>query len=419
MRVLFVHPYFPGQFKNIALHFRNSDIHEVVAFHRGLRDGREMPLIEGITMIEYGNDVQTNLPPSSPIYSTERFIREAASMAHQANNLRESGWQPDLVFSHAAWGSTAFLHDVFPRAKYVKYCEWFYNNRKESTEFLSDERDLLARIQTNIHNVPLLSEMMRADALISPTNWQKSQFPPHLAAALTIVPDGVDTEFFKPDAGAAFEVGNEKVLRAGDRVITYVARGADPFRGFEPFLEAVAALQSRDPDVQVIIVGDRKVYYGAGHGTEQHFHDVTSRIKLDSSRTHFVGRISYQSYRTLLQVSAVHVYLTVPFVLSWSALEALSTGCAVVASNTAPVKEFIEDGRNGLLADFFNVRELTETMQVALAGGGEIDRMRKEARQTIVDRWSLDEAVARYNEVIAAVGLSTDKSGGRVRLRRK
>jgi glycosyltransferase involved in cell wall biosynthesis len=419
MRILFVHPYFPGQFQRLASYFHASDRHEVVAFHRGLKDGRETLPIAGIKMIEYGNDVQFSLQTEHPLRGTEQFLREAASMAFQAQELRNAGWQPDLVYSHGGWGSAAFLHDVFPKAKYVRYCEWFYNNGPETTEFLTNERGLGSRIATNLRNLPILADLIRSDLLISPTDWQKSQFPTLIAKSIETAPDGVDTQLFRPDPHASFTTESGRIFRPGDRVITYVARGADPVRGFKPFMRALSLLQARDPLVEAIIVGDRKVYYAAENGTEEHFHDVVMSTKVDPARTHYAGRIPYDAYRRVLQVSAAHVFLTAPFVLSWSALEALSTGCAMVASDTAPVQEFVTHGENGLLVDFFSAEDIAEKIAAALEGGPAIQAMRERARQTILARWSLGVAIERHKMLVRQLGLPLEDGGGRIAIRRK
>jgi glycosyltransferase involved in cell wall biosynthesis len=401
MRILFVHHYFPGQFQRIARHYLASGEHDIVAFHRGLEDGRAMPLIDGIRTLEYGQEVGIDRPSDHLLFETEQYIREAASMGFRAEELREAGWVPDLVYSHTGWGTGAFVQDVFPEAKFVKYCEWFYNNSAASTEFLRPSRPFLPRFVTSLMNVPVLADLMRADLLIAPTEWQRSQFPQHMRGTIEIAPDGIDTDLFRPDPQATFTTDDGRTFRPGDRVVTYVARGADPFRGFKPFIEALAIVQAGDPQAEAIIVGDRSVYYGTGHGTEQHFHEVMAEAGIDRTRTHFAGRLPYDVYRRVLQVSAAHVYLTVPFVLSWSALEALSAGCALVGSDTAPVREFVVHGENGLLADFFDPEAIALQISAALAGGAAIDRLRRNARQTIVDRWSAESAVAHHTALVA------------------
>jgi glycosyltransferase involved in cell wall biosynthesis len=182
--------------------------------------------------------------------------------------------------------------------------------------------------------------------------------------------------------------------------VTYVARGADPFRGFAQFVAALSILQARNPNIEAMIVGDQTVYYGPGGGGDQYFQKVMATAEIDPARTHFTGRLPYDDYRKVLQISAAHVYLTVPFVLSWSALEALATGCLFIGSDTAPVREFVTHGENGLLADFFDSEALASLIEEAVKGGQRFDRMRTMARQTIRDRWEAEDAIRQHESLV-------------------
>lgn len=392
MQIVFVHQYFPGQFARLARHFVSAG-HEVVALYHGHADGRSSEPVEGVRTISYGDD----LPPSTEdngVSKTTQFLREAASAALRAQELRETGWRPDLIYSHTGWGGAAFLHDVFPTAKFVKYCEWYYNNRAGSTEFFHPGgRPLLQRLATSAMNLPILADLAQGHALVSPTEWQRSQFPRAVRDKITVIPDGIDLDLFTPTPDASFELPDGRRIGRSDRVVTYAARGADPFRGFAQFLEALARLQARDPNLEAVVLGDRKVYYGPGVGTEAYFDKVLANVRFDRARTHFLGKVPYETYLNLLQVSSAHVYLTAPFVLSWSCLEAMAAGCAVIGSDTAPVREFITHGENGLLANFFDPAEIAQQIEQALKGGPEIEQMREGARRTIEERWSADRAL--------------------------
>jgi glycosyltransferase involved in cell wall biosynthesis len=410
MQICFVHHYFPGQFARLARHFVKEG-HDVVAFHRGIVDGRSSTPIEGVRLIEYGQELPQPSPDEGVLAGTTRFIREAASLATRAGELRSEGWRPDVIYSHTGWGSAAYLHDVFPRAKYVKFCEWYYNNKTSSTEYLTPGgRALPQRMATTTLNLPILADLAHGDALISPTEWQKSQFPPAVRDKIEVVPDGVDLDFFAPDAAATFTLPDGRTIGRGNRIVTYAARGADPFRGFGPFMEALADLQARDPLIEAIVLGDKTVYYGSGSGTEDHFNAVISKTSIDASRTHFLGRVSYEDYRRVLQISSAHIYLTVPFVLSWSFLEAMASGCAVVGSDTAPVREFITNGENGRLANFFDPKDVADRIADLLDCDSETDALRARARDTIRKRWSAEIAIERHMAVVDRL-LSERKKG--------
>lgn len=400
MQICFVHQYFPGQFTRLARHFVQQG-HDVVAFHRGIEDGRSSTPVEGVRVIEYAQEVSTPSPDDSALEGMSRFVREAASLATRAEELRAESWRPDIIYSHTGWGSAAYLHDVFPRAKYVKFCEWYYNNKASSTEYLSPGgRSLPQRMATNTLNLPILADLAQGHHFVSPTEWQKSQFPPAIRDKIEVVPDGIDLDFFQPDPVATFALTDGRKVGRRDRIVTYVARGADPFRGFGRFMEALAQLQARDPKVEAIVLGDRKVYYGTGPGTEDHFNEVLSKVGIDPGRTHFLGRVSYEDYRRVLQISSAHVYLTVPFVLSWSFLEAMASGCAIIGSDTAPVREFVTDGKNGRLANFFDPAEIADRIAQQLEGGAEVDAMRTAARETVRKLWSAEIAIDRHMAIV-------------------
>ena len=400
MRILFVHHYFPGQFRRIAEHYVATG-HDVVALYRGAVDGRSSSPVAGVRLLEYGHEVVADRPKDHILHDSEEFIREAASACFQAIALRDAGWCPDIVYGHTGWGTGAFLQDVFFDAKYVKYCEWFHSNSSETIAFLKPDPPFETRFLNSLLNLPVLADLARADLMIAPTEWQRSTFPAALRPAIEIAPDGIDTDLFRPDPHAAFHARDGRVFTAADRVITYVARGADPFRGFAPFIEALGRLQASDPKVEALIVGDRTVYYGNGAGGEGHFRDVMAKAQIDPARTHFTGTLPYEDYRKVLQISAAHVYLTVPFVLSWSALEALSTGCLLIGSDTAPVREFVTHGENGLLVDFFDAEGIASAIGQALRGGTDIDNMREKARETIKARWSAEAAIERHLALVS------------------
>ncbi len=398
MNILFAHPYFPGQFDALARHLVRHTDHDLKALSSGIMDGRQSEAVDGIETLEFGREVVVDRPPDHVLNETESFIRNAASLALVAEDLKQSGWSPDVIYVHASWGVGAFLHEVFPKARFIKYCEWFYGKEGSDTDFFDTERSIGDKIVGELMNLPILAEFSRADRLISPTLWQRSQFPHLIQPSIDIVADGIDMELFKPDGNAIFTLADGRQLRKGDRVVTYVARGADPYRGFETFIKALSRLQASDPDVEALIAGDRTVYYGAGVGTEAHFHEVMQSARLDPARTHFVGRIAKERYIELLQVSSAHIYLTVPFVLSWSALQSMATGCLVIGSDTQPVREFISHGENGLLCGFDDEKRLAELMATALED--DFSALRQNARKTMAERWSLDLALKTHLAIL-------------------
>jgi glycosyltransferase involved in cell wall biosynthesis len=229
-----------------------------------------------------------------------------------------------------------------------------------------------------------------ADRGQTATEWQRSRYPEAYRDKIVVAHEGIDTDRVKPDPGAVLKLESGLSLTRKDEVVTYVARHLEPYRGFHVLMRALPEIQRRRPKARVVIVGGDDVGYGRDvpEGTTwrgKMLDEVGSR--LDASRVHFLGRVPYDTYLKVLQVSSAHVYLTYPFVLSWSILEAMAAGCAVIGSATQPVQEAIRDGENGLLVDFFDSRGIAETVETALAEQRE--HIRLAARQTVVKCYDL------------------------------
>ena len=238
----------------------------------------------------------------------------------------------------------------------------------------------------------LIQGIVQADAAIAPTRYQADSFPPELRAKITVIHDGIDTVRVSPDPQAALALPGGQVLRAGDEVLSYVSRSLEPYRGFHIFLRALPDVLAARPQAQVVIVGAEGVSYGNAPkdgGTWKARMLAELGDQLDLSRIHFLGRVAYDDYLSLIQVARVHCYLTYPFVLSWSLTEAMAAGGYVVASDTEPVRELIRDGENGRLVPFFDVPALSAALIAGLAGDPDADRLRQAARQTITEGYDL------------------------------
>jgi glycosyltransferase involved in cell wall biosynthesis len=273
-----------------------------------------------------------------------------------AQKLIAQNFLPDIVYAHSGWGPGLFIKDIFPKATLLGYFEWFYHAHGTDADFDPTEplqADDEARIR--IKNAPILLDLCNCDAGLSPTTWQRQQFPTEFHSKIKVLHDGVDTSFFQPKPGAKLVLPSINLdLSDVAEIVTYVGRGMEPYRGFPQFMEAVALIQKRRPKTHIVVVGEDRVAYGKSLPDGKTYKQLMlEKLDLDLSRLHFTGRLPYNQYLQVLQASSVHIYLTRPFVLSWSMLEAMATGCLIVASNTAPVTEVIRDGENGLLVDFF------------------------------------------------------------------
>lgn len=388
--VLFIHQNFPGQFRHIAVHLAQQMQWNVV----GLGDARHTKpqVASGMPVLAYTHDVVR--PGGHPyLHGLESRVSRGQSVLRSLLTMRERGFTPDIVCSHPSWGESFFVREVFPRARLVAYCEFYYHAIGSDvgfdTEFGHASLDDLCLLR--MRNATNLMALADCDAGWSPTRWQAGQYPALLRDKIAVVHDGIDTSLVRPNAGAVFENGTLR-LTAADSVITYVARNLEPYRGFHVFMRALPGILRANPEARVVIVGGDEVSYGkapkeGGCWRTRMMNEIGAVPGLE--RVHFPGKLAYQDYISLLQVSTVHAYLTYPFVLSWSMLEAMAAGCVVVASSTPPVTEVIEDGVNGVLTEFFDVDGLCERITAALRDRQGHAALRERARATIVDRYDL------------------------------
>jgi glycosyltransferase involved in cell wall biosynthesis len=338
-------------------------------------------------------------PKREPAPQTHHYTRgfEQAILHGQAAfeaclAARNAGFYPDLIFGHAGWGPSLFLKDVFPRTPLALNFEWFYHAHGTDCDF--DPSDPLthddeARIR--MKNATLLADLAACDGGVCATRYQYEQFPKHLRSNLVIGHEGIDVNFFKPNPGGKLVLADGKLDLSGvDEIVTYATRGMEPYRGFPQFIEAAHLLLQARPNAHIVIAGDDRVAYGKQAPDGKTYKQLLlEKFPLDPARTHFVGSLPYGEYVKLLQCTKAHVYLTRPFVLSWSMLEAMACGALVVASNTPPVQEVITDGINGLMVDFFKPDELAATLDRVLAAPTNYDQMREKARETVVAKYDM------------------------------
>jgi glycosyltransferase involved in cell wall biosynthesis len=374
MRLLFVHQNFPGQYRHLAAYLARRPGHEVVA----LGDAKNLPgkpRLPGVPVFGYAFEEK----PADPFKSSVmRAIDRGRAAAAAATALRRKGFRPDVICAHIGWGEALFLKDVFPEARILLYSEFFYGARGADLgfdpEFPASAEKIL---RTRVMNAPLLMALDAADWGIVPTRWQHGRFSAAQRARMSVIHDGIDTDFVSPG-------------EPEDELITYVSRNLEPYRGFHVFMRAIPEIQRRRPKARIVVVGGDGVSYSPSLPAGETWRTRLLREldgRIDLSRVQFTGRIPYDAYLALLRRSAAHVYLTYPFVLSWSLLEAMAAGCLVVGSRTAPVEEVIEHGRNGLHTDFFSVEGLAGAVDAALSGNW--NRVRQEARRTVVERYDL------------------------------
>lgn len=389
MKILFVHQNFPGQFKHLApaLRGRGHELRALAVNGKTLQDVAGVPITTAVPQ----RGSTAGIHPWAIDWETKLIRGEAAFRA--AAKMLAEGYRPDLILAHPGWGESLFLKEVWPQTRLAIYCEFYYSaagaDMGFDPEFPSKDIESCRQRVKNVNN-HLHFDI--ADAGISPTHWQASTFPQPFRERITVIHDGIDTEAVAPRADASLSLNGTLKLSRNDELITFVNRNLEPYRGYHVFMRALPEILRRRPNARVLIVGGTEVSYGAAAPSGQNWRDIflnEVKDRIDLSRVHFLGNIPYPAFVSLLQISTVHVYLTYPFVLSWSLLEAMSAGCAIVASDTAPLREAITHDETGRLVNFFDVAALADETVRLLEDAPERERLGRNARAFARERYDL------------------------------
>ena len=400
MRVLFLHQNFPGQFPHIAKHLMADPNNEVIAICQ-----KQARRLAGIKCIIYK-------PARSVTKGIHHYLSgaEAAILNGQATmlimlDLKRRGFVPDIIIGHAGWGETLYCKDVFPTSKLINYFEFFYHATGADTDFdpeYPNTADDVLRIRTK--NIINLLSLDNCDAGISPTAWQKSLYPAEYQHKLSVIHEGINTELVKPNPDVTLTLADGRVLTTKTQVITYSVRNLEPYRGFHIFMRAVQEICKRNKDCHIVIVGGDGVSYGrALKDGKTYKQQMLEEVSIDANRVHFMGKLPYAEYLKVLQISSAHVYLTVPFVLSWSMLEAMAAGCLVIGSDTAPVREVITHEKNGLLVDFFSLTAIADATDRALIHAHELKTLRTAARNHVIEHYPVSRSIKQYEILLSTL----------------
>lgn len=395
MKILFIHQNFPAQFNHVATRLAQNPQNKVVAI-------KQAPNIDfdgvGIMAYQLARGSSSDIHPL--LSDFEAKVLRGDAVAKTANLLKEKGFTPDVVVAHPGWGEALLLKDIWPDAKYLGYFEYFYSSTGQDfdfdPEFLNNDAESLAKLRLkNTVNLHALNDM---DAGITPTYWQRSTYPAWAHSKIDVMHEGIDIDYFCPNAKQSLTIPEKNLtLTAKDEIITYAARYLEPVRGFHRFMRALPELLERRPNAHVIIMGSNQGGYGqppSQHANYEAMMLEELQGRLDPQRVHILGRLPKNIYRNILQLSNVHVYMTYPFLLSWSMLEAMATGPIVVASDTVPVREIIKDGKNGLLFDFFDSQAMVNRIEEALIlPTRKANTLRKAARKTIETEYNFEQCL--------------------------
>ena len=401
--ILFVHTNFPGQFKGIAQHLTQRPDMRIHAI-----GSRTAAAMSGVNLSRYSVSTDDLAASHSLARRFEIECRRAEQIIYAANALRLNNVEPKLIFVHPGWGESIPLREVFPQARIITYCEFFYRTRGADLGFdpESGQLGIDGAVRVSLRNASTLLALADCDAAIAPTRWQRSLFPAEYHGKIRLIHDGIDTKRLAPAAATFVDPETGHVFRSGDETLTYVARNLEPYRGFHVFMRALPKILRDRPMARVLIAGGDGISYGSPpDGYNSWKEKLLSELdgQLDRSRIHILGHLRYEDYVALLRVSRVHTYLTYPFVLSWSILEAMSLGCVLVASDTAPVTEVIEDGVNGLLVPFFDSDLLAERIVGVLANPRKHAALGRAARARTIELYDFEQqTLPKYLDIIQA-----------------
>ena len=399
MKFLFSHNNYPAQFRRLIPSLVESG-HEVVFLCRSKE--WHAPTVEGVRLIKFEPH---RAGGGAAIHPYLRRFEEAVLQGQAAYRalqpLVRSGWVPDWIITHVGFGNGLYLADIYPTARRVGLFEWYYNAFGSDTEFLqqgSVEADRQLKLRT--WNAHLLLELAACDHAITPTRWQRDQFPRALRSQLTVIHEGIDWSLMASLRGSGLPRPACLPVDADLEVLTYVSRGFEEYRGFPQAMQAIAQLQRQRPNLHVLIVGNDSVAYGDKRRDGRSWGEwAKAEVPLDPARTHWLGILQDAEYQQVLACSTVHLYLTVPFVLSWSLLEAMAAGCALVASATAPVQEVLEDGKSALLVAFFDVAAQVAALTRLLDDAALRQALASEAQKRAF-RYSSSTGLAAWRNVL-------------------
>lgn len=410
MKILFFHPNMPGQYKHMARVLAADKNNQVVFLTKPKMDVE----IPGVIKVEYEVKRDVSKDTHRYLIPVERGIFASQEIWRVCKQMKSSGFTPDVICGHFGWGDGFFIKDIFPNTPLLSFLEFFYDAygadvgflEEMDNESISPDHAAKLRIKNMIH----ISNMTWSDWGVTPTFFQHNRHPDIFHPRISVLHDGIDTDVVKPATdNISLTLPGGVTLTSKDEVVTYISRNFEPYRGFPQFMRAAEIIQKRRPNCHILMVGADGVSYGKApkKGEPTFRQQMLKEVTLDKSRFHTLGYLPYDQMLKVMQISGAHIYLTVPFVLSWSMMEAMSSGCVVIGSNTEPVREVIRDNENGLLVDFFSPQHLAERIDEVFAHKDRMQHIRKAARQTVLDGYALNKVLPLH------LGLVQDLAAGK------
>ncbi|WP_419784976.1 glycosyltransferase [Pseudodesulfovibrio sp.] len=395
MRLLVTHNNFPAQFRHICEYLGRTPGNQVIF---ATKNPRKEWTIPGVDKLIFTPDDRKPEAAYAPTRIMEDNVRHGLGLMRALVALKKKGFVPDVILGHSGWGQTMFLQDVYPDTPIVSYFEWFYNAQGRESTFENQHRSEYDKAMLRMRNSAILHDLIACRVGISPTNWQRSQFPLEFQPKIVQTHDGINTRYFAPLEEGVLPLEKLDIpgvdLTGAKELVTYCARGLEPYRGFPQFYDSLPAILEDRPDCHVLIVADDRVCYSPKLPDGQSYkQQAIERTPVDEKRVHFCGTLPYGKYKEVLLASSAHVYLTWPFVLSWSFLEAMACGCLLIGSNTDPVREVLVHKENGLLTDFHDPQKIAGSVIYALRHQDRLAELRHNARRTVLDRYCLSKCL--------------------------
>lgn len=396
MRILFIHPNMPGQYKHLARSFGAEGGHEIYFITK-----HKTASIPGITRATWQLTKKTAPETHRYLGNISDAVITGQHVWRVCNELKtKKNFTPDIVIAHPGWGDAMFVKDIFPGVPLLNFCEFYYRATGADVGFDTPvTEDDHARVRVKNANGLLYLEAM--DWGIAPTFWQWSTYPEAFRSRISVLHEGIDVDICKPNPAAAMVLPNGTALRAGDEVVLYIARNFEPYRGFPTFIKAAEILLKQRPNCHIVAIGADDVSYGKkAEGGKTYRQLLTADAQLPAERMHFIGTVPYADLMSWIQIAKAQIYLTMPFVLSWSMLESMACGAALVGSRTKPVEEVITHGANGLLADFFSAEDVAAKTIQLLESKDNNAALREAARKTIVDHYNLNDILPLQMQLV-------------------
>ncbi len=409
MNIFFLHPSFPAQYLNLAPYLARNPENTV---YFCAKDNSINSQLKGVTLALYGKPTEKEeeyIKNAGPLRPAAEAVVEGQAVIRALQWLaRERNMKPDVIIAHTGWGSTLYCKDIYPKVPIIGYFEWYYLADDSDCYWWPDEVPQIGnRVSIRTRNAHHLMNLELCDAGVTPTQWQYKQMPEAYKPKINVIHEGIDTNFCSPDPsgkppGLVLEDINLN-LPEGTEIITYVARGFEIYRGFPYFMDAIRLILERRPKTHVVVVGKDRICYGAQLKDTSYLKEEEKKGGYPTDRVHFVGLRNRGDFRKILRASSCHIYLTRPFVLSWSCLEAMSFGCPMVCSKTPPVQEVMEDGVNGLLAEFRSPYHIARKVEEMLDDPERARKLGMAARETILDRFELMKCMRKQEDLMYSV----------------